>query len=626
MAGSLFITGLSSGIDWSSIVTEMMTAARVPETTMQNQVVSDNDGLKFWSGLNTDLYSLQSSVDDIRRIGGDVFDTKSAMSSNDSVLTASIKDNTTPNSYYNINVTSLASFALKSGGALYTGQNVNPLAAVVSSSDSVNSSGNTVSSAVTLGAQGSNFDTVPDGSGTISINGVAVNWSSTDSMNDIAARINSAGAGVTAVFDAQSQKFTINSNVTGTQGSAAISETSGNLLESLKITPGTYTGTAARTVNQSVTFASGSANIDNTVTAGVFTINNVKFSVDPSKDSINSVLSRINSSSAGVTATYDSTSGTISLASDNPGSANKIVLGSSDDTSNILYALKLSSNNPPTGGTADSYAGSDAVLSINGAASITSSSNHLDGVIPGMSLDLAGTGTSTVSVALDTDSITSSVQGFVDNYNKVMTEIDAQLNAKSVQNPANGDDMFQGSLSNNSTLINLKSKLESLATDILPGMTGGINMAEEAGLSLTPTNNYQDVTLNFDSTKFTQMLNSNPDGMKQFFSSNTGFAQNIYTALGSYMAPMGPVSAEVMGLNSDITSKNSQITDFEARMVQEQNALQTEFADMEAAMSTMKNQMSYFSALGGSTSTSSSSSGASDTSSSSSSSSTGTSS
>jgi flagellar hook-associated protein 2 len=608
MASSLFITGLSSGIDWSSIITQLMTAARIPEKTMQYQVASDNDGLNFWSGLTTDLNSLQNSVDSMRKIGGDAFDSKVASTSNSSVANATISDNNTPFSNYNINVTALASFALKTGGVLYTGANAKPTAASVASSAAINSAGNTVSSAITIGAQAANFNTAPAGSGTITVNGVAINWSSTDSLNDIAARINSSGTGATALFNAQNQTFNISSNATGQAAAVVLGETSGNMLESLNLAAGTYNGINAKSTDQTQLFNSGAVNLDNAVTAGVFTINNVKFSVDPTKDSINSVLSRINQSNAGVTATYDSASETVSLASDNPGSANNIVLGSSGDTSNILYALKLSSNNPPVGGAADTYTGTDAQYAINGGSTITYSSNTITGAIPGMTVNLSGIGQSTISVASDTQGITADVQTFVNAYNKVMTEIQTQLAATTVQKPTSGDQMFQGSLNSNSTLTTLKEKLESLVDGMVPGMSGGINMADEAGLSLKSNDNYKTLTLNFDSTKFAQMLSSNPGGMSQFFSSSTGFAQNFYNTMNDYTAPMGPVSAEVSALNYDISSKNTQITEFESRISMEQSQLQTEFSNMEAAMSTMKNQMAYFTAMSGVTSSSSSSS------------------
>ena len=73
-----------------------------------------------------------------------------------------------------------------------------------------------------------------------------------------------------------------------------------------------------------------------TVTAGTFTVNGVQISVDPTVDSLNDIVNRINSSGAGVTASYDSTTDTLVLTSSNP-----IALGSPNDTSNFLQVAGL---------------------------------------------------------------------------------------------------------------------------------------------------------------------------------------------------------------------------------------------------------------------------------------------
>lgn len=73
-----------------------------------------------------------------------------------------------------------------------------------------------------------------------------------------------------------------------------------------------------------------------TVTAGTFSINGVQISVDPAVDTLNDIINRINSSGAGVTASYDAATDTLILIS-----VNTIALGSSADTSNFLQVAGL---------------------------------------------------------------------------------------------------------------------------------------------------------------------------------------------------------------------------------------------------------------------------------------------
>jgi flagellar hook-associated protein 2 len=610
MAG-IYVTGMASGLDWDSIVTKIMTLNRTPENTMKMAVSVDGAQKSFWSGINADMNSLSTSINALRRIGGDVFNSKSAVSSDTTVTSAYIKDSSTPASSYNISVSNLASYAIKNGGELFTDASSAAAPAELISSDSIG----TISESASIASQTAGFGIDPGVSGTMLINSVSVNWNSSDSLNDIAARINSSAAGVTASYDEASGKFSVFTNTSGATSKLSISETSGNLLEALNITPGNAVGSNASITNTGAAFASGSTNTDRQVTGGIFTINNVKFMVDTSVDSISGLLSKINSSSAGVTATYDKISNSISIVSSKSGAASKVTFGSATDTSNFLYAMKLSDNTAPVGGASDTYSGTDAMISINGAASVARDSNTVDGLIPGMTVTLNGMGNSTISVSVDRDAISAAVSDFVDKYNAVMTKIDDSLNEDQVKSPTTADEMYTGSFKGNSTLISLKQKLSDMVTSVSAGMPSDMNMLEQVGISLKATSDYKGLQLNFDATKFNQAVNLNFDKVKQLFSSDTGFAQTAYTQINTLTSSTGPITAEVKSLDTKVSQTNDQITEFEARMVTEEAQLRQEFTQMETAISNMKNQASWLSGmLGTSTSSSSTSSTSSSTS------------
>lgn len=83
-----------------------------------------------------------------------------------------------------------------------------------------------------------------------------------------------------------------------------------------------------------------------TVTAGTFTINGVQITVNPTTDTLNTVISRINSSGTGVTASYDATNDVLVLTSANP-----IALGSPNDTSTFLQVAGLLGSSQTFNGT-----------------------------------------------------------------------------------------------------------------------------------------------------------------------------------------------------------------------------------------------------------------------------------
>ena len=78
------------------------------------------------------------------------------------------------------------------------------------------------------------------------------------------------------------------------------------------------------------------------VTAGDFSINGVTFSVDPTTDTLSSILADINGSAAGVTATYDALTDKVSIANTTPGDASFINFGqSSTSTTNFLDVINV---------------------------------------------------------------------------------------------------------------------------------------------------------------------------------------------------------------------------------------------------------------------------------------------
>lgn len=103
------------------------------------------------------------------------------------------------------------------------------------------------------------------------------------------------------------------------------------------------------------------ANLDSSgmttaVTAGTFTINGVSFTVDPATQSLNTILGQINSSSAGVTATYDAVTDKVTIANTAAGNTNLINLGATSDTSDFLGALNIKQATQFTNGSGSTQA------------------------------------------------------------------------------------------------------------------------------------------------------------------------------------------------------------------------------------------------------------------------------
>ena len=193
----------------------------------------------------------------------------------------------------------------------------------------------------------SQFNDVVDGS--FVINGVSISVDAeTDSLQSLISRVNSAGAGVTASYDAATDRVVFTPDVAGATLTIG-SDTSGFLAEA-----NIASGTEATQANPDAAFNATGASAPQfdsglSVQAGSFEVNGVSIAV-AADDSINDVLASITASAAGVDASYDAATQTVTLTSRDFG-ADPIVVGS--DTSGFLAAVKLD-------GTASATTGDDA--------------------------------------------------------------------------------------------------------------------------------------------------------------------------------------------------------------------------------------------------------------------------
>jgi flagellar hook-associated protein 2 len=164
----------------------------------------------------------------------------------------------------------------------------------------------------------------------------------------------------------------------------------------------------------------------------------VTISFDPAVDSLNSVLEKINSSEAGVTAFYDSQTGKVSISAKNTGD----VGGDRDDTAGnavgtaqpeiklsgafLTTTLRLDADNITAESNARGKEGKNASFTINGL-STTRSTNTFQ--INGFEYTLKAKTTSDVTISSSTDvnGIYDSIKSFVDKYNETISKINGEI-------------------------------------------------------------------------------------------------------------------------------------------------------------------------------------------------------
>lgn len=185
----------------------------------------------------------------------------------------------------------------------------------------------------------------------------------------------------------------------------------------------------------------------------------------------------------------------------------------------------------------------DANLTVNGL-SVTRGSNLVAGVVSGTTLNLKATtaGPVTITVESDPDALIENIQSFVSSYNELKTLSD-ELTAFDPGAGANG----RGSiLMGDSTLRAVTSSIQSLLRSTITGLTGSVRSLAEIGITTDQNNGFQ---LTFDTAKFTEKYQSDPNTIKALFA-NAGSstdAQIEYVSSTSETQP-GTYDVEIEAL------------------------------------------------------------------------------
>ncbi|MDR3460056.1 MAG: flagellar filament capping protein FliD [Verrucomicrobiae bacterium] len=355
---NLAISGLASGFDWQSLVTQLAQAERSPETgwqTTQNKINSQNSS---WTIIKSYLSQMQSSVQALK--DSTIYNNRTAGSSVTTVASATSASGGMTGTF-NFNISQLATATSLTG----TGNISAPISAT-----------NDVSS-LTVGA--ANFATAVT-AGTFSVNGATVNIATTDSLKDVFDKIATATSNaVTASYNSTTDKITLSSASQITLGSAA--DTS-NFLQVAKLyNNATGTITSNDTLGR-VNTGEDLSNVGLTTAvsdggsgAGQFNVNGVAISYNAGKDTVQNVLDRINNSTAGVTAAYDVVNNRFTLANKTTGD---VGISLQDVSGNFLAATGLTSS-ISQGISADGNMSSVTVGAANFGPAVTAGNFSING-------------------------------------------------------------------------------------------------------------------------------------------------------------------------------------------------------------------------------------------------------
>ncbi len=594
----LSMSGVASGINWQSLISQEMSIAEQPLNSLQaqlNQIQNEQSLLE--NQFKPMIENFRESLLTLELPSTYMGTTASLSSStNLGVVTTS---NALPGSYQ-IKIDNLATFTT-----------INPTSTV----------GKSVSPSATLSSL--NIAT-PVTTGYFTINGVQIQVDpSTESLNNVISAINTSSAGVTASYSASTDTLVLTGNSNAVINLGSPSDTS-NFLSATYLTgaPETLNSSGDTTVSSipHLGASSTSAILSSLgINSGNIIINGVSIGVNSSQN-LGTLISNINSSAANVTAWYDPNADKVYMKSNIGGPVSISVAEASTTTpTGVLSAFGWSNATQTYGQNAQ------VEVSQNGGTTwttYTSSTNQVTNAINGATLNLYSTTSTpvTLTISQNTQNAVNAVQNFVNSFNNIVNWINTQYNQQPPQNQTNtasGSSSTQGALYQSQMLQQVLSKMKSFVSQFVPGLSA-YNSPPSVGITTGAVGSgwYQTMigTLSFDPNQLTQALQTNAEQVYEMFANNptvsgsstavgTGVIeqldQNLYQ-FTQYNGIIDQYASNQGYLGNEMVNINSQIYQTAQLLKQQQLYYISEYTAMEEAIGGLSGQSNLISSVFGS--------------------------
>lgn len=611
------IDGLSSGLDTTSIINQLMQLERRPQAALTTRRDQEQAARTELSEIRSDLTSIRNQAADLRLSSG--FDRITATSSDPDAVSVTATSSATTGSY-TFEVTQTAQAA-----SVYSDQ------VYASLDDSTGASG--ISSFSASGYQGAGFsafqgNNFPDGPITIDVTqgsepakvvgGIPTIPITVDGTNDavdfevdgfsfsvsldhgtynteqaLADALSAAVAGhaqasaVATVSLNASNQIELKTRNEGSDrsiivtGGSAMSDLgfslgqAGSGVDGLVEVDGVVTAISDTTAGTTVTLASaGAGSIEATLSGGVRT-GSITAEQSTSGGSLQEVVNAINSTDNGYSALAVNTGSgyRLQLTADETGFGSSIDTGTGEFGTMTFTQLT---------------AGRDATLTVQGdnPLTITSSSNTFEGVLPGVTVTVNDVtdGPVTVTTEQDVEAITASVEELVTKVNEFLSRV-----ASSTANDPDGArTVLQGDRTARRAADAVRSALVAPVDDNSFGSVGIV------GLELT-----REGTISFNADTFANALATDSDALSALFTNGAGAGEAgaldriVEAAEAATSVGTGYLYTAGEAADQRIDDYGRQIDAFERRLEIRESTLRRTYANLEVALGGLQQQSSW---------------------------------
>lgn len=234
---------------------------------------------------------------------------------------------------------------------------------------------------------------------------------------------------------------------------------------------------------------------------GTFTVNGKDVNV-VATDTLSTIASKINSAGAEVTA---------SILNGGTGSVYLTITANKTGASNAVTLADTSGTVSATLNFSTLLAAQDSNFKVDGI-SFTNSSNNVEGVIPGATINLLKTsGTTTLTLTRDAEGIRGKVDSFVKAYNAILDYLDQT-------GGFDKETLESGPLFSDSTVELIQDQLFNGILQSPAGITGPYKNLLSIGIDLDSKGR-----MSLDSAKFDEALSANRDNVFSLFGASATF-------------------------------------------------------------------------------------------------------
>lgn len=228
----------------------------------------------------------------------------------------------------------------------------------------------------------------------------------------------------------------------------------------------------------------------------------------------------------------------------------------------------------------------DAKVLLGGATLISSATNSISNIVPGLNVDLNSASDQPVEVTVSrtNESVLSNLDGIVSALNTLfsnineMTKFDPQTEQRGIL------------LGDNTTQI-VESRLTRLVTGRIPGATGSITRLAQIGIGLSTVEDGGQ--LSFDAEKFKAAFEADPEGVIKFFTDSvSGAAAYLEKELSALSETSGLLPRREDSLEKQRDLLQDRVTQLTERLARKRERLTRQFNAMEQALAQLQSQQS----------------------------------